>query len=190
MIRRSNLYEIVRLGCSIRPFVFYYICLTCFPRNSFVGNIRVLRKKRKKMSDVSIYGDMRDKIIRAVIIELLKTNRTWTSTETGISRIDKMTRVNYGSIALGRSTISILLVEKEKLAKFLRWSSRTCVRSNGNLRVCAWVRLYVISVEAYWSSSELHWSAHAHKSVRKQDKYHRASTENLSTHPLLFSLNI
>lgn len=90
------------------------------------------------MSDVSIYGDTRDKIILAVIIELLKTSRTWTTIETGISRIDKMTRrVNYESIALGRSTISILLVEKEKLAKFLPWSSRTCARSNGNLRVCA-----------------------------------------------------
>lgn len=44
--------------------------------------------------------------------------------------------------------------------------------------VCGYTRLLrlcVISVEAYWSSGELRRFAHAHKSSRKQDKYHRAS---------------
>lgn len=44
-------------------------------------------------------------------------------------------------------------------------------------------RLRVIPVEAYWSSSELRRFAHAHKSSRKQDKYHRASPENPSARP-------
>lgn len=98
-------------------------------------------------------------------------------------------------------------VEREARANFSRglvrcaraseWTHAYTLRVRTRVRIrprarAAWAcadthgsRLRVIPVEAYWSSSKLRRFAHAHKSSRKQDKYHRASPENPSHPPSL-----
>ena len=104
-----------------------------------------------------------------------------------------------GELWKPRSSLS-QKVERKARANFSRGlircsSTRVCIRgayacvSRGRVRDTRGFRLRVISVEAYWSSSELRRSAHAHKSSRKQDKYHRASpwkSTRTSTLPSMF----
>lgn len=64
----------------------------------------------------------------------------------------------------------------ERVSTRVRVTRCVCVRAAwACVRNTRGLRLRVISVEAYWSSGELRRFAHAHKSSRKQDKYHHAS---------------